>query len=121
MRIFKTKWFARYARRIRLKDDDLQDAIKRAEMGIVDADLGSGLIKLRVARKNQGRSGGYRMLIAYRHGNRAIFLYGFAKNEQDNIREDELKTLKEIAIHWLKASKKDLSYALEKSVLKEIN
>lgn len=79
-----------------------------------------GLIKLRVPRKGQGRSGGYRMLIAYRHGNRAIFLYGFAKNERDNIQEDELKTLKEIANHWLKAGKKVLKHALEKGVLEEI-
>jgi hypothetical protein len=45
---------------------------------VVDADLGGGVIKQRVARVGQGRSGGYRMLVAYRAGARAVFLYGFA-------------------------------------------
>ena len=64
--IFKTKWFTRFARKERLKDRSLAEAIERAERGIIDADLGGGLIKQRVAREGQGRSGGYRMLVAYR-------------------------------------------------------
>ena len=63
MRIFKTKWFARYVRQERISDHGLRDAIERAERGLVDADLGGGVIKQRVARAGQGRSGGYRMLI----------------------------------------------------------
>lgn len=51
MRIFKTRWFARFARQERLLDDSLLEAIKRAERGLVDADLGGGLIKQRVARQ----------------------------------------------------------------------
>ena len=83
--IYKTKWLARFTRRERITDGSLREAIDRAERGIVDADLGGGLIKQRVAREGQGRSGGYRMLVAYRQQGRAVFLYGFAKNEQDNI------------------------------------
>lgn len=120
VKIYKTKWFVRYARKIRLKNNELCDAIKRAEQGLVDADLGGGLIKLRVPRRGEGRSGGYRMLIAYRQGNRAIFLYGFAKNEQDNIQPDELKTLKNISADWLKASKEDLKNAVKIGILEEI-
>ena len=85
MRIFKTKWFVRFARRERIKDHALLDAIARAEKGLIDADLGSGLLKQRVARAGEGRSGGYRTIIAYRAGGLAVFLYGFAKNERDNI------------------------------------
>lgn len=85
MRIFKTKWLRRYARRERIADHRLREAIERAESGLVDADLGGGVIKQRVARDGQGRSGGYRMLIAYRAGDRAVFLYGFAKRERENI------------------------------------
>ena len=110
----------RYARRMRLKDNDLRNAIKRTERGFVDADLGGGLIKLRVPRRGEGRSGGYRMLIAYRQSNRAIFLYGFAKNERDNIQTGELKTLKEIAADWLKASKENLKNAVKTGILEEI-
>jgi hypothetical protein len=75
----------------------LREAIERASRGSIDADLGGGIIKQRVARPGQGRSGGYRMLIAYRAGGRAVFLYAFAKNERDNIDPDELLTLREDA------------------------
>jgi hypothetical protein len=85
MRIFKTKGFARFARQERITDASLRQATARAESGLIDADLGGGLIKLRVARKGQGRSGGYRMIVAYRVLDRAVFLYAFAKNERENI------------------------------------
>ena len=86
-RIFKTKLFAKFARRERIADPTLTDAVDRAGRGQVDADLGGGIIKQRVARAGQGRSGGYRTLIAYRSGSLAVFMFGFAKNEMDNIDE----------------------------------
>src|ERR1035437_2479276 len=88
MRVFKTKQLARFARREEIPDGSLLEAIKRAERGLIDADLGGGLIKQRVARQGQGRSGGYRMIVAYREKNRAVFLYGFAKSERANIEPD---------------------------------
>jgi hypothetical protein len=90
MQIFKTGWFARYARRESISDKSLREAIERAEHGSIDADLGGGLIKQRVARQGQGWSGGYRMIVAYRFRHRAIFLSSFAKSERDNIEPDEL-------------------------------
>lgn len=104
-------------------DQSLSEAITRAEQGLVDADLGvdlgGGLIKQRVARAGQGRSGGYRVLVAYRSRNRAVFLYGFAKNELDNIEPDEL-TLKDIAAGWLKANDKEILKALNEDAVKEV-
>jgi hypothetical protein len=120
VRIFKTKWLTRFSRRERISDANLSEAIDRAERGLVDADLGSGLIKQRVARAGQGRSGGYRMLVAYRSHDRAIFLYGFAKSEQDNIEPDQLLTLKEIAAGWLKANDRDIQKALNEEALTEV-
>lgn len=66
MRVFKTKWFTRYATRENIDDDSLKDTIKRVEKGLMDAELGGNLIKIRIARKGQGRSSGYRTLIAYK-------------------------------------------------------
>jgi hypothetical protein len=120
VQLFKTKWFMRYARQERLGDDSLRDAIERAERGIVDADLGGGIVKQRVARTGQGRSGGFRLLIAYRSGNRAVFLYGFAKSERDNIGADELETLREMGEAWLGAKKEQLEQAVTEGLLKEI-
>ncbi|WP_428390176.1 type II toxin-antitoxin system RelE/ParE family toxin [Lichenicoccus sp.] len=118
--VFKTKWLARFARRERITDESLWEAIGRAERGIVDADLGGGLIKQRVARERQGRSGGYRMLVAYRSRGRAVFLYGFAKNEQENIGPDELVSLREIAATWLHADAERIAGAVTAKELQEV-
>jgi len=120
VRVFKTKWFTRYARQERIEDSSLCDAVTRAERGLVDADLGSGIIKQRVPRTGQGRSGGYRVLLVYRSGNMAVFLYGFAKNERDNVADDDLRTLREIGAAWLRAKDNALEQAVEKGILKEI-
>ncbi len=120
LRIFKTKWFTRFTRDEQINDSSLSQAVRRAEQGLIDADLGGGVVKQRVARPGQGRSGGYRVLIAYRAGRRAVFLYGFAKRERDNIEPDELATLREIAAAWLAADAKRIAEALNEGVLKEV-
>jgi hypothetical protein len=120
VRIFKTKWLARYARRQRIADRSLKEAVTRAARGLIDADLGGGIVKQRVARSGQGRSGGYRMLIAYRPGARAVFLYAFAKNERENIDPDELLTLREIGAIWLAADARHIAQALADGTLQEV-
>ncbi len=121
MRIFKTKWLARYVRRERIADHSLSEAIERAGRGTIDADLGGGIIKQRVARSGQGRSGGYRMLIAYRAGTRAVFLlYAFAKNERENIDPGELLTLREIGAGWLAADAWRIAQVLKDGILQEV-
>jgi len=120
VKIYKTRWMVRFLRRERFSDGRLRDAISQAERGLVDADLGGGLVKLRVARTGKGKSGGYRMLVAYRRANRAVFLYGFAKNERENIESDELLTLREIGAVWLAASLKDITQAVKDKALEEV-
>lgn len=77
MWILKTKTFARYADSEEISDNSLRKAVEKAEKGLIDANLGMGFIKQRVARQGQGSSGGYRVLIAYKVGELAIFLLGF--------------------------------------------
>jgi hypothetical protein len=79
MRVYKIKGFMRFQRRERIADTTLAEAILAAERGLVDADLGGGLIKQRIARPGQGKSGGFRTLIAYRRSERAVFLFGFCE------------------------------------------
>jgi hypothetical protein len=95
--VYLLKEFARRARRSGLEDHALLEAVKRAEGGKVDADLGSGLIKQRVARAKQGRSGGFSTIIAYRKGERAIFLHLFAKAQKANLNDAELETYQALA------------------------
>jgi len=121
MRTFKTRWFARFARREGMSDEALREAIERAERGLIDADLGGGLIKQRIARPGGGRSGGYRTIIAYRIADRAVFLDGFAKSEQGNISNEELAELRVIAQNWLRASTKTVRTAIKSGLILEMN
>jgi hypothetical protein len=120
VQIFKTKGVARFARHEQITDASLKTAISRAARGLIDANLGGGLIKQRVARPGEGLSGGFRMIVAYRAAHRAVFLYGFAKNDQDNISDDECQTLRLIGANWLAASDETLRQALNDGDLLEI-
>jgi hypothetical protein len=92
MRLYKNGWFEKYARKEKIGDQALCEAVRRAERGLVDADLGGGLIKQRVARAGAGRSGGYRVMVFYRAADRAVFVYGFAKSDRANLSRDEVAT-----------------------------
>lgn len=71
--------------------------MQRAESGLIDADLGGGIIKQRVARSGKVRSDGYRTLILFRQGDRAIFAFGLAKSAQANKSKADLTLLKNAA------------------------
>src|SRR4051812_11467341 len=97
VRVFKNAWFRKFARKKRISDAALCEAVDRAERGLIDADLGGSVIKQRIARLGAGRSGGYRALIFFRAGTRAVFAFGFAKRDLDNIDEDDERDLKATA------------------------
>lgn len=121
MRVFKTRRFARFAKNEDIDDGQLVDALRRAERRLVDADLGGGVIKQRVSRQGQGKRGGYRTLIAYRAGVRAVFLLGFAKKERDNVRPDELENLKLVAADLLTAAASAIDQMVDKDRLIEVH
>jgi hypothetical protein len=121
VRVFKTREFTRFARKERMADESLCDAAKRAEDGLIDADLGGGLIKQRIARPGQGRSGGYRTLMAFRSKQRTVFVYGFAKSERDNIELDELDFWRKVATSFLKMDEAALVAMIEHHELTEVN
>lgn len=121
MRVFKTKTFARFARKEGLGDKVLAGAIADIERGLVDANMGGGLIKQRVARTGEGKRGGFRTLIAYHVGERAVFLYGFAKSDQDNIRPEDERDLKDYGAMLLALKDKDIELMTKDGELKEIS
>ena len=86
---------------------------------MIDADLGGQIIKQRVARPGQGKRGGFRLLIGF-GSHRSVFLFGFAKNERENIEDADLKTLREIAAVFLKASDEAIAQALNNGTLIEV-
>lgn len=113
MDTYKTKVFNRWADKENLKDDALCRAIREVVDGLLDADLGGGLIKKRVAAEGRGKRGSYRTLIAFRCGDRAVFLYGFGKNERANIDDKEAKVLKLLARQFLAYEKTEIQIAIE--------
>lgn len=121
MRVYKVKAFARFQRRERITDASLANAVRSAEAGLVEADLGGGLIKQRLARPGQGKSGGFRTVIVYRRGELAVFLLGFAKSERANIDDDELDALKDQARAFFGLSDDQIRAAIADDVMMEVD
>lgn len=120
IKAFATRIFARWARKEGLTVVELRAAITEIERGLVDADLGGGLVKKRVARRGGGKRGGYCVILAVAVGSRAFFLEGFAKNERANLREDELLALRRLGKGLMGLDGKLLSQAVEAGELEEV-
>ena len=121
MRVFKEKGFARFQRKEGISDKSLCKAMRDAEAGLIDVDLGRGLIKQRVARAGQGKRGGYRTIIAYRVRTRAVFLFGFAKSRKADLDPDELDALARRGAVWLQASHAVIERAIATDELQEVD
>ena len=106
--------------RERISDSSLCEAVRRAERRMIDADLGRGVIKLRLARTGQGRSRGFRSIVLFRQGKRAFFVYGFAKKERDNICQDELTAFRKLAEEMLAYDDAALAAAMKNGTITEI-
>jgi hypothetical protein len=120
MRVFKNKVFSKWAAKEGLDDAALLAAVEEMECGLIDADLGGHVVKKRVAIGGRGKSGGARTLLAYKIGNKAFFVYGFAKNARANISAEELKALKHLAKELLGYSEKALAAAIKHGALIEV-
>jgi len=120
MRIFKSKWFAKFARKECIADTKLCEAIRNAEKGIVDADYGGGVIKQRIARPNEGKSGGYRSIILFRKGSLSFFVYGFAKSDLGNIDVSDERDFKELAKTILSVSEIELKALVDSGNYTEV-
>jgi hypothetical protein len=119
-RIFTVPDFDRFARKAKIDDAALVEVIERAERGIVDADLGGGLVKLRVPRAGQGRSGGFRTIVALVVGTRAFFLFGYAKNDSPNIADTTEESLKITAADLQKSTDAEIVALMASGRFREI-
>ena len=120
VRVFKAKWFVRFARKQKISDDALCKAINDAESGKIDADLGACVIKQRIARPHEGKSGGYRTIIYYRRGNRAFFVFGFSKKDRENLSANEEEIHKKSAGIVLGLSEEQLKELIELGTYTEV-
>ena len=121
LRTFKNKLFVQFAVREKISDFALCEAVERAERGLIDADLGGGVIKQRIARPNRGRSGGYRSIVLFRSGERAFFVFGFAKNQMENITRNNLKTFRRAARSSFDLDEEELRLLMKSGELIEVD
>lgn len=82
-RAFKTAKFDKAAKKARIKNQELCEAIQQVMLGQAD-DLGGGVFKKRL---NDNR---HRSIILAKGGSYWIYEYLFAKKDRDNIADDEL-------------------------------
>ncbi len=120
MRIFKNRAFSKWANKESLHDESLRLSVIEMDNGLIDADLGGHVFKKRIAIAGRGKSGGIRTLLVYKTGNKAFFVYGFAKNSRANIKAEELKGLKAYAGILLNYSDKELKQAMKSGALIEV-
>jgi hypothetical protein len=118
--VFKSKPFARFAKRARIADADLWKAAQLANKGLIDADLGGGVLKLRIARAGEGKSGGSRSIVLFRKNDRAVYVYGFEKKDLANIKPNELEAFQELARVILGYRKEEIAKRVEDGALFQV-
>lgn len=119
-RVFKTRHFSRWMRKTELTESALCSAVAEMAQGLIDADLGGGVVKKRVGLAGRGKRGGARTLVATNKGNRWFFVFGFEKNDRANIGADELEALQDLAHDLLARTGPQLDLAVNKQTLEEI-
>ena len=119
-RTFKTRHFSRWMRKTELTDNALCAAVSEMAQGLIDADLGGGVLKKRIALPGRGKSGSVRTLLATNKGSLWFFVFGFEKNERANISVKELEALQTMADDLLKSSAEALDAQVARNALEEI-
>jgi hypothetical protein len=120
VRIFKNSWFTRFAEKECIADSELRESVDQLESGQADANLGSGVYKIRIARPGEGKSGGYRIIVFFRSEERTFYTYGYAKSARGNISQKELKRLKKQAASLFSMSEDQIKSALKEGTIIEI-
>ena len=120
MQVFKIKAFANWASGEGLSDNALASAVAEMEIGLIDANLGGQVVKKRVALPGRGKQGSTRTVVAFRQGNKAFFIHGFATNERANISKKELRALKMLAKELLSYTAVALAKATKAGELIEV-
>lgn len=119
-RVFKIRTFGRWSRKARIRDDALSKAVDEMARGLIDADQGGHVFKKRVPVPGRGKRGGARTIVGSNLGDRWFFLYGFEKNERDDIDDRDLDGFREIARALLSMDSKLLEKALREGEIEEI-
>lgn len=120
-RVLKTRFFSRWAKRSGLSDTALVTAVQEIAHGLIDGDLGGGVLKKRVGVEGRGKSGGARVVLATNRGDRWFFMFGFLKNQRANISPRELEALRELASDLLDLNERQIDAQINCGALEEID
>ena len=120
MRIFKNTWFARFADKEGITDSELREVVGQLEAGQADANLGGDVYKMRIARRGEGKSGGFRVILFFRSEDKTFCHYAYPKASRDNISEKELRVFKKLAKRHLAMTNECLTEAVESGEFIEI-
>ena len=112
-RIFKTAWFAKAAKKARIPDEELCEAVRQVVLGQVD-DLGGGVFKKRLGRNL------YRSLILAKGRRQWVYVYLFAKKDRANIEQDELASFRALAVLYSRKTEEEFAKEMQLKELVEI-
>lgn len=115
-----TRQFSRWLRKTELTESALCLAVAEMSSGLIDADMGGGVLKKRVAMPGRGKSGSARTLLATNRASRWFFVFGFEKNERANVTGKEIEALQQLAADLLRLSPSQLDAHVGSDALKEI-
>lgn len=105
LRVFKSAWFDKTARKAQITDSHLCAAIQQVMLGQAD-DLGGGVYKKRL-NDNMHRS-----IVLAKGGQYWVYQFLFAKKDRDNIDDDELATFKLLAKHYAQLNEEQVTQML---------
>ncbi len=117
MRKLCTKWFAKWSEKAKLSNEDLLEAVNNLEKGLSAIRLSRSLLKIRIKRAGKGKSSGFRTIVVFQNNDKAIFLYGFAKNERSNISKAELESFKKLSKDLLQLDSNQITNLIKKKIL----
>ncbi len=115
-----TKWFFKWSKKVKLSNKVLLNAVNNIEAGLSVAKLGNHLYKVRIKREHSGKSSGFRTIIVYKEKDRAVFLYGFGKNEKENINKTELRYFKKLGNELLGLTPEQIKRSVELKILSDL-
>jgi hypothetical protein len=120
MRVFKYRYFKKWADHEDIADEALLKAVNEINAGLFDANLGGGLYKKRIPRQGQGKRGGHRVLLAFKQDKHIFFLYGFAKNQQENVDDDQRGAYFKLSKYLLSVDDQEIKRLLKINELEEV-
>ena len=120
MRVFKVKAFARWARKQRIGDAVLREAVAEMQQGLIDAQLGGGVCKKRIPSLSRGKRGGARTIVAFQSTKHTFFMFGYLKNEATDIDSRKIRGLRQYAHHLFTLTEEQLATLLDQRDLVEV-